>query len=68
MSGAAHCSLAWSSDGSRIAVAHDGMIELIDPEGGNRSTLVELPGFIGQPTWSPDGERIAFRVVSGEDR
>ena len=67
MTGAAHCSLAWSSDGSRIAVAHDGMIELIDPEGGNRSTLVELPGFIGQPTWSPDGERIAFRVVSGED-
>jgi Tol biopolymer transport system component len=68
MSGAAHCSLTWSSDGSRIAVAHDGMIELIDPEGGNRSTLVELPGFISQPTWSPDGERIAFRVVSGEGR
>ena len=66
MSGAAHCSLAWSPDGSRIAVAHDGMIELIDPEGGNRSTLVELPGFIGQPTWSPDGERIAFQVFSGE--
>lgn len=60
------CSLAWSPDGSRIAVAcHDGMLESIDPEGGNRSTLVELPGFIGQPTWSPDGERIAFQVVSG---
>jgi Tol biopolymer transport system component len=59
-------SLAWSPDGSRIAVAHDGMLELIDPEGGNRSTLVELPGFIGRPTWSPDGERIAFQVVSGE--
>jgi Tol biopolymer transport system component len=59
------CSLAWSPDGSRIAVAHDGTLELIDPEGGNRSTLVELPGFIGQPTWSPDGERIAFQVVSG---
>jgi Tol biopolymer transport system component len=60
------CSLAWSPDGSRIAVAcHDGMLELIDPQGGNRSTLVELPGFIGQPTWSPDGERIAFQVVSG---
>jgi Tol biopolymer transport system component len=65
MSGAAHCSLAWSPDGSRIAVAHDGMIELIDPEGGNRSTLVELPGIIVQPTWSPNGERIAFQGVPG---
>ena len=65
MSHTGHCSLAWSPDGSRIAVTHDGMLELIDPEGGNRSTLVELPGFIGQPTWSPDGERIAFQVVSG---
>ena len=68
MTGAAHCSLAWSPDGSHIAVAHDGMLELIDPEGGNRSTLVELPGIIVQPTWSPDGERIAFQVVSGYDR
>jgi Tol biopolymer transport system component len=65
MSRAGHCSLAWSPNGSRIAVAHDGMLELIDPEGGNRSTLVELPGIIVQPTWSPDGERIAFQVVSG---
>jgi Tol biopolymer transport system component len=67
MSQTGWCSLAWSPDGSRIALAcHDGMLELIDPEGGNRSTLVELPGSIGQPTWSPDGERIAFQVVSGE--
>jgi Tol biopolymer transport system component len=36
---------------------------LIDPEGGNRSTLVELPGIV-QPTWSPDGERIAFQGFS----
>jgi Tol biopolymer transport system component len=58
------CSLSWSPDGSRIAVAHDGTLELIDPEGGNRAMLVELPGIV-QPTWSPDGERIAFQVVSG---
>jgi Tol biopolymer transport system component len=48
-----------------MAVAHDGMLELIDPEGANRATLVELPG-IDHPTWSPDGERIAFQVVSDE--
>jgi len=57
------CWLSWSPDGSRIAVAHDGLLELIDPEGGNRSTLVELTAIV-QPTWSPDGERIAFQVVS----
>jgi Tol biopolymer transport system component len=67
MSRAGFCWLAWSPDGSRIAVAHDGMLELIDPEGGNRSTLIELPGInvIVGLTWSPDGERIAFQVVSG---
>jgi Tol biopolymer transport system component len=65
MSRAGHCSLAWSPDGSRIAVTYNGMLKLIDPEGGNRSTLVVLPGIV-QPTWSPDGERIAFQVVSDE--
>ena len=65
MSGTGSSSVAWSPDGSRIAVAHDGILELIDPEGGNRSTLVELPGIpqIAGLTWSPDGERIAFHVL-----
>jgi Tol biopolymer transport system component len=59
------CTISWAPDGSRIAVAHGDTLELVDPDGSNRTTLfvqehpVNYAG-LTQPTWSPDGTRIAF--------
>jgi Tol biopolymer transport system component len=63
------CSIAWSPDGGRIALAVDGRVHLIDPDGGNWTTIIERPGLSG-PIWSPDGRRIAFQVPAniGEGR
>jgi Tol biopolymer transport system component len=61
------CSIAWSPDGLVIAVAHGGQLELIDPDGSNRTTVHVQEG-LRQPTWSPDGARIAFHGwVRGSD-
>ena len=57
------CSIAWSPDGSRIAVAQAGRLELVDPDGGNSTVIHEEPASIVQPVWSPDGDRIAFQVI-----
>jgi Tol biopolymer transport system component len=67
------CSLSWAPDGSRIAVAHGDTLELVDPDGSNRTTLfvqghpVNYAG-LSQPTWSPDGTRIAFNGWIGSGR
>jgi Tol biopolymer transport system component len=51
--------LAWSPDGSRIALSGAEGLDLIDPDGSNRTTLIGR-GYIGPATWSPDGATIAF--------
>ena len=55
--------LAWSPDGSRIALSGSRGLDLIDPDGSNRTMLIDLSdrrGYVGPPTWSPDGATIAF--------
>jgi TolB protein len=69
--GAEGCTIAWAPDGSRIAVAHGDTLELVDPDGSNRATLWRQihpvgRGGLSQPTWSPDGSRIAFNGWIGQ--
>lgn len=40
----------------------------IGPDGSARMTVrVDVPGFVGVPSWSPDGSKIAFSVNSYDD-
>ena len=40
----------------------------IGPDGSARMTVrVDVPGFVGVPSWSPDGSEIAFAVNSYDD-
>lgn len=68
----------WSPDGSRVAFArhtdfdpeHDGSryeIFLMDPDGTNIAQLTFDQGVSSEPSWSPDGTRIAYaRASEGE--
>jgi Tol biopolymer transport system component/predicted Ser/Thr protein kinase len=54
---------SWSPDGSRIAFHSNGALAVINPDGANWTTLVEVRDdlCVQHPTWSPDSQRIAFR-------
>jgi hypothetical protein len=52
----------WSPDGRRLAVVHDGWIELIGSGGGQVRRLTRG----GAPAWAPNGKELAF--VGAHDR
>jgi hypothetical protein len=60
------CGVAWSPDGSRIAVTHGNVLELIDPVDGNATVLQDFRQGAFGPTWSPDSARIAVSLYDGE--
>jgi Tol biopolymer transport system component len=67
-SGPDACGVAWSPDGSRIAVTHGTVLELIDPVDGNATVLEDfrIRRWAFQPMWSPDSARIAVSLADGE--
>lgn len=62
--------VAWSPDGARIAVAVAGSIRqgyatslyIVTLETGELTTVVKEEGWLGWPTWSPDGQRLLFTL------
>ena len=54
--------------GDRLAISHQGLV-LIDPTGGDKRILTRHRGWRDEePTWSPDGKRIAFKRTKNEYR
>lgn len=61
--------VAWSPDGSRLAMFAAGGIEIVPVD--STGPAVRLPSeygeLAGSPTWSPDGKQVAFVYNSGEE-
>ena len=56
---------AWSPDGSRIAVAMDGSIWIVDPPTGDARELTYSRKYHSMPAWSPDGRWIVYVADDG---
>jgi Tol biopolymer transport system component len=62
------CGVAWSPDGSRIAVTRGHRLVLVDPDGRNEAVLEVFVNWAFHPTWSPDSSRIAVAVADIDSR
>ena len=43
-----------------IGISHAGTLMVMNADGSGQTRLTNIPGFDGEPVWSPDGSRIAF--------
>jgi TolB protein len=54
------CYAAWSPDGSRIAYMRGGDLWVMSPSGNAKRQVTKGPAYDVDPTWSPDGMKLAF--------
>ncbi|MBL8173819.1 MAG: CehA/McbA family metallohydrolase [Bryobacterales bacterium] len=54
---------SWSPDSKQIAFTLFGSIWTVDPTGGDARQITSSPGYHAHPSWSPNGDFIAF--ISG---
>jgi WD40 repeat protein len=59
----------WSPDGGRIAFSKNGDIFTMNPDGSGAVNLTNSPDITEQePSWSPDGQYIAYSAKQGEEQ
>lgn len=56
----------WSPDDERLAYVADGEIQMVWMDSGRSSTLTQLPSSPGDLSWSPDGQWLAFVMLTKE--
>ncbi len=54
----------WSPDDERLAFVADGQIQMHWVDSGRSSTLTQLPSSPGNLSWSPDGQWLAFVMLT----
>src|SRR5215212_4644730 len=50
----------WHPTGSKIAFAYNGAIWVANADGTERTILIDGPNYDVQPSWSPDGTKLAY--------
>ena len=60
--------LGYQFNGAGFIVGHESRLWIVDAATGEARLLVETPGGVGEPAWSPDGRRIAVAVRRRRDR
>lgn len=54
---------AWAPDGKSLALAAGGVLRIFQVEGARFTTLPTQGGYIFNPTYSPDGKRLAYLAI-----
>jgi dipeptidyl aminopeptidase/acylaminoacyl peptidase len=52
--------IAWSPDGTRLAVVAEGRLAVVNSDGSNWQAVTTGDVDAREPAWSPDGRRLAF--------